>query len=85
MDVWLLEHDLSSRNEKPSFLPAQQQARALDNFSKAFLSFKSLCSFATIAGNRALPKKPSPWLFALDIIKCPHYRYLCHLANNLVL
>lgn len=32
-----------------------------------------------------LPRKPSPWLFTQDIITRANYRYLYHLANNLVL
>lgn len=86
MDAWPVGSDLSCRNEKSSFFLVGQQAFSAETFSKAFLSFKSLRSFAMVLqGERAPPKKASPRLFTQNIVKRPNYRYLYHLATNLVL
>lgn len=72
---------MSRSNKKSS-----NRQEVWDNLFKN-TSFMSLCSFAmsAVRGGRAPPKKPSAGLFTRDIIKRPNYRYLYHVANNLVL
>lgn len=53
MDVWLVGRDLSSRNEKSSFFPAQQQARALGQaFQKHFFHSSSSVALQYCVGEK---------------------------------